>query len=441
MKSFKYSVVVSVLTSFILYAQETMPIDLQNVLELAGANNLTIKEFQQKQEIAHANLMQANEWWYPQIYTGVKTQQLWGTSMNINGTFNTDVSSDNLWMGVGANATLNFADGNYKTKAAKLKVQAAQYTTQAQRNQALLQCVNVYYDMLNEQLKIDAYSDLAKQSKNIMDQIDVQVEVGLRYQSELLLAKSNHARFKLEVLNAKNAHSLKSAELVKLLNIKDRDIILKSSENFTIPIEFETTSLATNEPTYHNRSEIKALDSTIRAIQEERKTMTTGLYMPQLSVDVYTSYFGDLNGNITNAAPNHGAKQLYPTSGVNLALLWKIPLGRVFVGGEIEYYDAQIKSQYVKSQQLEAQIKEEIQNAFKQISLGKEKIILAKEALETTAQALNQSIERQKLGTAKPFEVFQVQQFYLQSKVDYFKTISEYNKAQFAYKVARGDML
>lgn len=437
MKHFTYSIALSLLTSLALHAQESLPISLETVLELGGANNLTIKEFQQKQKLAQAALTQADEWWYPHLYTGAKTHQLWGTSMNIDGTFNTDVSSDNLWLGVGANTTLHFADAKYKTQIAKLNVQAAAYTTQAQRNQALLGCVSTYYDLLNEQLKIDAYSDLAQQSQSIMEQINVQVQVGLRYQSELLLAKSNVAHYKLEVLNAKNSYLLKSSELVKLLNLKDTDITLESSDKVLIPLEFSSMESAD----YHNRGELKEIASTLQAIQTEKKALTDGLYLPHLSIDAYTSYFGALNGSITNADASRGERQLYPTSGVNLALLWKIPLGRLFSGGELEAQDAQILAQHVKSQRWEAQIKQEVKNAHDQITLGKEKILLAKEALETTAKALHQSIERQKLGTAKPFEVFQGQQFYLQAKIDYFKTIIDYNKAQFALKVAKGDPL
>jgi len=61
--------------------------------------------------------------------------------------------------------------------------------------------------------------------------------------------------------------------------------------------------------------------------------------------------------------------------------------------------------------------------------------------LELTTEALNQSIERQKLGTVKPFEVFQAQQFFLQAQIDYLKAVSGYNKAQFTLKVAKGEIL
>lgn len=440
MKRLKITIITSVLTSVCLHAQDMMPINVQSVLELAGANNLTIKEFQHKQEIAHARLTQAGEWWYPQIYTGAKTQQFWGASMNANGTLNTDVSGDNLWLGVGVNATLNFADGIYKTKAAKLNLQAVTYTTQAERNQALLRCVNVYYDMLNEQFKVQAYTDLAAQAKNITDQIDVQVTAGLRYQSELLLAKSNYAHLKLELLNAQSAYRLKSAELVKLLNIPG-DVVLHGSESYPVPVEWVNVKGTQEKPVNDNRVERKAVEATIHALEEQKKTVTTGLYLPQLSVDTSTSYFGSLTGNAPSVIPGQGSKQLYPTSGANIALLWKIPFGRLVSGGDAEYYDAQIKTQYVKALQIEGQIKQEISDALEQVIRGQERIVVAKEGLETTVKALNQSIERQKLGTAKPFEVFQAQQFYLQAKIDYFKTVGEYNKAQFAYKVAKGDIL
>ena len=418
-----------------LYAQEGLSVNLQQVLELAGANNLTIKALVQQQKISQARLKEAKEWWYPTLYLGANTNQLWGASMNADGTFNTDVSSDNLWLGMGLSATLNFADGIYKTKAAERRVQAAEHMTQAQKNQMLLQCIHAYYDLLNEQMKIRAFADLVTQSETITHQIDVQVEAGLRYESELQLAKSNLAHYKLEAMNATKAYRLKSIQLVRLLNLQG-DITLISTETAITPLEFKTIQGFDND-----RSEIKAVQSSIQALQEEKKSVTTGHYMPQLQVNGYGSEFGALNGDIVTRQGIQDTHQLYPTTGANVGLVWKVPLGRVFSQGEKERYDATIKAQYLQEEDLQAQIQEEIKSALAQLQIGKEQIIFARQALETTTKALNQSIERQKLGTAKPFEVFQVQAYYLQAKIDYFKTISEYNKAQFSLKVAKGEVL
>ncbi len=124
--------------TFTVNAQETLPINLQTVLEMGDANNLTIKKFKAKQELANANLLKAKEWWLPDVYAGLQTHQLWGAAMNADGRFFLDVNRQNLWGGIGLNADWSFAEGIYKTKSAKLQVQASVYETQAERNYTLL---------------------------------------------------------------------------------------------------------------------------------------------------------------------------------------------------------------------------------------------------------------------------------------------------------------
>ena len=48
-----------------LKAQETLPINLEKVLELGGANNLTIKKLELKKQLAKNNLTKSKEWWLP----------------------------------------------------------------------------------------------------------------------------------------------------------------------------------------------------------------------------------------------------------------------------------------------------------------------------------------------------------------------------------------
>lgn len=444
MKKLKYIVglAIFVLTSQQAKAQETLPINLQTVLELGGANNLTIKEFQAKQELATANLNKSKEWWLPNLYAGVRTFQLWGAAMNADGRFFLDVNANNLWNGVGLNANWNFAEGIYKTKAAKLQTQASIYETQAEKSQALLAIIKSYYDLQTAQMKLIAYKNLVAQSDTITQQIALQVEAGLHYQSELLLAKSNHSHLRIEMLNAQSEHNRTSAELVRLLNL-DSKVKLISIDSVLIPLDYQEELMMVSDSIYLNRPEIKSIDFTIQSLRMERKTTTTGLFIPQLSIGTYGSYFGGLNGQVTPMFPNlyPETRQLYPTGMLNASLTWNIPLGRLVYGGDLQRYNSQIRIQEVKAEQFKAQINEEITNAQQQLLIGKEQIQIAKEGLELTSEALNQSIERQKLGTVKPFEVFQAQQFYLQAQIDYLKSISEYNKAQFALKVAKGETL
>ncbi|MGR8942315.1 MAG: TolC family protein [Gammaproteobacteria bacterium] len=99
------------------------------------------------------------------------------------------------------------------------------------------------------------------------------------------------------------------------------------------------------------------------------------------------------------------------TGVVNAALLWTISLGRET-----------------------ATVETQLQTAGEQVAVGKE-------ALRQAADALEQSLARERLGTVKPFEVFQSQQFYLEAQTDYLQAVADYDKAQFAMKVAHGEML
>ena len=49
---------------------KTLEVNLETVLKLGGANNLTIQEFKQRQKLALANLVRASEWWLPDIFAG-----------------------------------------------------------------------------------------------------------------------------------------------------------------------------------------------------------------------------------------------------------------------------------------------------------------------------------------------------------------------------------
>ena len=87
----------------------------------------------------------------------------------------------------------DFGEGVYNAKAAALRAEATRYMSKAERNQTLLAVIDAYYGLLTAQLSHAAYRQLAAQADTIARQLGVQVEAGLRYQSELLLAQSNHS--------------------------------------------------------------------------------------------------------------------------------------------------------------------------------------------------------------------------------------------------------
>ncbi len=439
---FAFLLVVALMITALAQAQETVPITLEKVLELSGANNLTIKEYQERQKLANAKVSKAKEWWLPEAYGGAQTQQLWGAAMNSNGNFFLDVNSNNLWLGLGVNVNWKFADGLSNLKASKLERRSSDYLSIAERNKVLLKSIEAYYNLMTAQLNLVAYKNLVTQSASIIEQMQVQVEVGLIYQSELLLAKSNKNHLQIEMLNANKDYNVASAELLRLLNI-EQQVQLVSVDSMLIPLDYSEKLVETSDTIYKQRPEIKANELEIQALQVRKKSYTSGLLIPELNIGTYSSYYGKLNGKVTpmNTTSYPNPNQLYPTQAISASLLWKIPIGALTYRGDAKKYNSLIRLKEIEDQQFKAVINEEIANARVKIHLGKEQIETAKEAMNFTTEALKQSIERQKLGTAKPFEVFQAQEFYLKSQIDYSEAISTFNKAQFELKVAKGELL
>ena len=422
-----------VIATFTANAQTPSPsgrvgvgLNLETVLKLAGANNLTVQEYQLKYQQALAGQSKANEWWLPNIYAGATTHYLNGAAMNTDGNILHPVNRNNLWAGLGVAAEIDFSKGFYQSLAAKQNSQAVNYFSIAEKNKAILNAVQTYFDLQAEQLKYFFLQQLVNQADTLSQQIKIKVDAGLLYQSDYLLSQSNYNHLKISLLQSKVEWQKKSASLANILNLEN-NITLISADTTLIPLSFTVQPTDTNG--FEKRPEFLGLNSELQSFQTLRKTTNQGLLMPKLRVGFDNGAFGAYT------------TPLYNTYQFNASLLWNLPLGRLTYKGDLKKSDAQILIQQNEIEQFKNQYQQEISIATSQLQIAEEQTTIAKLALQSSTEALNQSIERQKIGTAKPFEVFQAQQFFLQAQTDYLKAVSEYNKAQFALKVAKGDNL
>ena len=86
---------------------EIKAINLATVLQLAGADNLSIQEYLLKQKVAQADLHTAKEWWLPNVYAGANVHQLWGSAMSGDRSFHYGCKHrQNHWGGIGINGQL-----------------------------------------------------------------------------------------------------------------------------------------------------------------------------------------------------------------------------------------------------------------------------------------------------------------------------------------------
>lgn len=408
------------------HAEETFQVDLETVLKLAGAHNFTIERTRLQVQQALAEQSKAKEWWLPTVHTGFTTHYLNGAAMNADGRIFTDVDRNNLWAGLGISAEIDFNQGIFGVLAARQRTKAVGYFSIAEKNQVLLDAVKAYFDLQTDQLKTTFLQALVNQADTLAQQLNLQVDAGLRYQSEYLLAQSNTGHLKITLLQARADWQQKSALLTNLLNL-DSDTKLVSADTALVPLT--RISLATETKGYTNRPEFKGLNAELETLKISRKTANEGLLLPKLIVGVRNGVFGAYEGPTRN------------TSDVNASLIWSVPLGRFTYQGDLKQWDSKIALQRNKLAQFKNRYRQETVSAQAQLTASDKQLSLGKQALQQSAEGLSQSIEREKLGTVKPFEVFQSQQFYLQAQIDYLRAVADYNKAQFAFRVSQGEIL
>jgi outer membrane protein TolC len=415
-----------VIAKLTVNSQQEYKVSLDTVLKLTEASNLTIREYDLKYKLALAEQSKANEWWLPDIYAGGSTHYLTGAAMNTDGKIFSHINQNNLWVGLGFFAEMDFNKGIYYFQAAKQNAMAAKHFYSAEKNKTTLIAVQTYFDLQKDQSQFFFMQQLVNQADTLSQQIKIKVDAGLLYQSDYLISQSNYNHLKISMLQSKIEWQKKSAELANLLNL-DTNINLISADTFVVPLSFAVETAEMNG--FKKRPEFLAIATEFQSIQMLRKTVTQGFLLPRLRLGSDNGAFGAYK-----TSP-------YNTYQLNVSIIWSLPLGRLTFKSDLKKYNTQILIQQNKIEQFKNQYKQEILVARSQLEIANEQMNIAGQALQFSKEALNQSLERQKLGTAKAFEVFQAQEFYLQSEIDYLKSVTEYNKAQFALKYAIAGIL
>ena len=218
-----------------LQVSKKIPVNLPT-LRLAGANNLTIKQYELQYQLSLAEIDKAKEWFLPTILIGPTMHYLNGAAMQTTGAVLKDVTQKELWLGGGIAGILDFNDGIFNVMAKKQQSAAVKFENQAQRNTIIITAITDYYDLMVAQFNYVQLFNLLSQADTLTQQIKVQVDAGIRYQSEYLLAQSNYNHISVELTGAEVQMRLKSNALLSILNI-DTNAVLVSSDTGMGPIE------------------------------------------------------------------------------------------------------------------------------------------------------------------------------------------------------------
>lgn len=405
-------------------AQEKIILDLESVLRLAQADNLTLQLIEDKEQLALAEYEMAKTWWMPSFYTDVGLHQLWGNAMNSDGHIFENVNRQSFAGALGLSSEIDFSRGKRSVIAKEFGYKSKVFSSRVEKNNFLLDVITSYYELVSAQVKAEAYRQLQSQGQNIIEQQELLVAEGLQYNTDLLLSKSRNQDYNYQIRTADNEYSAWKSRLQELLSTHtDFEI---ADENL-LPVELISEELmVTSRDSIH--PEYQYLQTIQLSKEAEYRNIKNSVVSPHIRFNAYTSLFGDVFENIS------------PTHALNGNIGLSIPVAALSNKElQVKEVEQSMIENLIESWKLKTDVN--IRELKNQLSTTREQITSSEKAIELSMQALSETVERQKLGLARPFEIEWAQEAVIRSKINRTNAVSDYNKKQYELYVLLGNNL
>jgi outer membrane protein TolC len=402
--------------------QKTLLLSDSLIIAISLDKNLLIKQAEKAHDKSMAEFRQSKEWIFPDIYTGARMHQLSGAAMNAEGALLDGVERSSSWAGIGANALWNPGNGLLSAQVAKAHSSASMHELSSIKNKTVLKVLELYYSWLKEKSKLKVLNELNESSSKLLGQLKLQSEVGRLYQSEYLMARSNHAHYELMASNAELQIYKIVSKLRLALNLGDT-VKLSSNSN----LEAVDDNVAYIDNAYSLRPELANINSRLKGKSREIMAYKASFMLPSIQLNAYQALFGEYQLN------------LYNTNELNVSLLWRFSLGEILSRGNIHSLNAEYQSLDYLREYVESSLKSELNTLYYNWLKAKKDIEVSLTALEASRKSHSQTLARQALRTAKPFEVFQAQEYLFRAESDHLEQIYSLNMAYYGLVVALGN--
>lgn len=349
-----------------LLASNLFAINLDEVLNISLEKNLDISSKTYDYQSSKENFSQNKSGFLPKVdlsYSFNDRDKIIGTQTKQDSTASAIVSY-NLFNGLKNIASLN---------SSKYLKNESMYLLNATKQDILLKTKTAYINLLNSrknlETKLDAYKLFEKQYIDAKNQF----EQGIVSKNDLLKVQINMLDSKQNVVLAKSEVKISKYELSNILGGYDL-----SNENIEEINEVEFTNIDSSIEDLKNRSEIKALEMSLKSFKEESRASKSAYYPKVDASFAYNEYSDNESiGNIDNQEV------------VNVTASWNIYNGASDYS-EIIKRNIAIKKAKISLEKLKLDIKLQYENALA-------KLEVARLNYDTSKLALQQAQENYKI--------------------------------------------
>ena len=212
-------------------------------------------------------------------------------------------------------------------------------------------------------------------------------------------------------------------------------IELVPEDSELVPLSLMDTNTALDslvQRTLASRPELKQSQSLLAATRDANRGASYGPLIPSVGAQVF---FGGLGGGRRGVADTFGAQEDY-----FVGLSWRIGPGGLFDFTRTRATESRMNEAGFILAKLRDDVTRQVVEAFTCWQSLADQLATAKRMLGAAEQALRLAQQRKEFAVGMVLESIQAEQDLTRARLDYLKTVADFNRAQYALKKAAGEL-
>ncbi|WP_121666777.1 TolC family protein [Mesonia aquimarina] len=410
---------------FSVQAQEEKKWTLQECVEYALENNISIKQSELDLEASKLNKTDAIGNLIPTLNGSASYST--NTGASINPTTNQFENETFSSFTTGISSSLTLFDGLQNIRQlqrAKLSRLATQYQLEQMESDIALAVANSYLQVLLNKANLDAIK-----SQNLVTQDQLQrtqdlVDAGTLPQGDLLEIKATNANEQQQIVKAQNDVKISLISLAQLLLIKDYQSFQIVDEGYEI-ISTEIVELTPQtliDSAEASRPEVKIAEKNVELAQKDVQ-IARGGYYPRLSAFFnYNTRFA--NNDFLDRNFN---EQLWQNDGLSYGIRLDIPIfNGLSTRTNVQRNKINLERTEYQLEQAKLDLESNVYQAYVDAKGAAKAYDASLKALESQELAFEYATERYDVGLTNAFDYSQSKQRYDNAKINVNQTKYDY---------------
>ncbi len=428
------------------------PINLATALRLSDARPLVVAAAQASVWVAEAELTQAKVLWVPTLNIGFDYIRHDGGGPDFNKGILTAVSTNFFYAGAGLTGTplgiIYTADAVYQPLVARQVLNSRQYDVQTAKNDALNRTADAYF-MVHQQRGIytgNLYC--VKRGSELVERIAT-MSRDLVPKVEVDRARNMLADLQQRAVSSRQEWRVQSANLTQTLRLDPRAVVE--------PVEHDHLQITLVDPgrsleelmsvAMANRPELSSRKALVQAAEAAIRREKGRMFLPNVVLNGFQTPYELLQGGIFGFGPNSSLNQWTGREDFSIQPLWQLNslgLGNLAM---IKGQRAQQSQAIIELFRAQDMVVADVTRALADVQSAAARVAFADRALRTGLITLNGNFEGLKETSRfgdvlvlvnRPQEAVYALQLLQTAFQEYFSTVADYNRSQFALYHALG---